>query len=108
MEIREPWFSEIKNGNKIIEGRLAKNKFLNIRVGDRISVTNEFGDNIVLRMIDIRRYSTFHEMLLFEKIENVLPGVDTIEEGVKIYHKFYSEKDEKNYGVLAFEVCYEN
>jgi len=43
-------------------------------------------------------------MLKKEGIENVLPGVKNIEEGVQIYRQFYSEEREKKYGVVAIEV----
>jgi len=29
-----------------------------------------------------------------KKLEKCLPGIDTIEEGIKIYHNFYSVNDE--------------
>ncbi|XP_061947366.1 uncharacterized protein LOC133670769 isoform X2 [Populus nigra] len=36
-----------------------------------------------------------------ESLEKVLPGVKTVEEGVKIYRKFYAEEKEVSNGVLA-------
>ena len=43
-------------------------------------------------------------MLEREGIERVLPGVHNIEEGVRIYRQFYTEEEEKNYGVVAIEI----
>jgi ASC-1-like (ASCH) protein len=40
-------------------------------------------------------------MIVNCKLQNVLPGIETIDEGVKIYRNFYSESDEKKYGVVA-------
>ncbi|CAK9184860.1 unnamed protein product [Ilex paraguariensis] len=40
-------------------------------------------------------------MLQAESLAKVLPGVETVEEGVKIYRKFYSLEKEKSNGVLA-------
>jgi hypothetical protein len=43
-------------------------------------------------------------MLQAEIISNVLPDISSIEEGVKVYRKFYTEEREKSYGVLAISV----
>lgn len=43
-------------------------------------------------------------MLEKEGFENVLFGVKSIEEGVKVYWKFYLEEKEKKYGVVVIEV----
>lgn len=43
-------------------------------------------------------------MLEVEGLAKVLPGVETIEEGVQIYRKFYSEEKERSNGVLAIQV----
>ncbi|XP_041993922.1 uncharacterized protein LOC121744447 [Salvia splendens] len=40
-------------------------------------------------------------MLEVENLENILPGVSSIEEGVQIYRNFYSEEKERSNGVLA-------
>uniref|UniRef100_A0A1D1Z4C7 Homeobox protein SIX5 n=1 Tax=Anthurium amnicola TaxID=1678845 RepID=A0A1D1Z4C7_9ARAE len=43
-------------------------------------------------------------MLEAETLTNVLPGVKTIEEGVRIYRNFYTEEREKSNGVLAISL----
>jgi ASC-1-like (ASCH) protein len=35
-------------------------------------------------------------MIEEEGIENVLPNISSIDEGVKIYHQYYTSNDEKN------------
>ncbi|OEL37402.1 hypothetical protein BAE44_0001578 [Dichanthelium oligosanthes] len=52
----------------------------------------------------VRKYSSFSEMLQAEIISNVLPGISSIEEGVKVYRKFYTQEKEITYGVLAISV----
>ncbi|KAG5530673.1 hypothetical protein RHGRI_025590 [Rhododendron griersonianum] len=63
-----------------------------------------FNKCLVLQVQDVRRYASFLEMLEAESLTKVLPGVQTIEEGVQIYRKFYSEEKEKLNGVLAIGV----
>ena len=41
-------------------------------------------------------------MLKSETLEKVLPNVESINDGVDIYHQYYSAEDEAKYGVLAF------
>ena len=43
-------------------------------------------------------------LLKKEKIENCLPGIDSIENGVKVYRKYYSEKEEQEYRVIALRL----
>lgn len=94
------WFGGIVIGDKKVEGRSLKDKFKNLNVGDKITFTD--GDNKYHAVVNkLTNYNSFREMLISEKIENVLPEVLTIEEGCEIYRKFYSEDLEKKYGVLA-------
>ncbi|KAJ6741266.1 RNA-BINDING ASCH DOMAIN PROTEIN [Salix purpurea] len=58
---------------------------------------------LVLKGEDVHRYASFSKMLQAESLEKVLPGVKTVEEGVEIYRKFYTEEKEMSIGVLA--VC---
>jgi ASC-1-like (ASCH) protein len=43
-------------------------------------------------------------MLKQHRIGNVLPGIKTIDEGIDIYSKFYSEPNVLKYGVLAIKL----
>ncbi|PNX84224.1 RNA-binding ASCH domain protein, partial [Trifolium pratense] len=43
-------------------------------------------------------------MLETENLGEVLPGVESVEEGVKIYRRFYTEEKEQTNGVLAITV----
>ncbi|MDV3103805.1 ASCH domain-containing protein [Thermococcus waiotapuensis] len=100
MGLQEEYLRAIAEGRKKIEGRLYDEKRQGIKPGDTII----FEDKLMCVVKDVRVYSSFREMLESEGIENVLPGVKDVEEGVKIYRKFYSEEKEKKYGVVAIEV----
>jgi hypothetical protein len=44
-------------------------------------------------------------MLKVEGLAKVLPGVESIEEGVQVYRNFYSEEKERMNGVVAIRVA---
>ncbi|MCD6558910.1 MAG: ASCH domain-containing protein [Palaeococcus sp.] len=100
MGLQEEYLRLIKEGKKRIEGRLYDEKRRRIKEGDIII----FEGKLRAKVKALRVYSSFKEMLKKEGIENVLPGVKNIEEGVQIYRQFYSEEREKKYGVVAIEV----
>jgi len=100
MGLKEEYLDLIRDGKKKVEGRLYDEKRRQINPGDAIV----FEGKLKVRVKSIRRYSSFKEMLEREGIERVLPGVHNIEEGVRIYRQFYTEEEEKNYGVVAIEI----
>ncbi|XVF65642.1 hypothetical protein PTKIN_Ptkin09bG0265500 [Pterospermum kingtungense] len=102
LHVQEPFFSKIRDGLKKIEGRCAIGEYKNIEPGSIILVNK----CLVLEVQDVHRYPTFSEMLEAESLSQVLPGVKSIEEGVQIYRKFYTEEKERSNGVLA--ICVSN
>ena len=72
--------------------------------GDILNITNNelgFERKYEIKITSIHKYNTFSEYLEKEKVENCLPGIDTIEEGVKVYYKYYSKIDEEKYKIVA-------
>jgi ASC-1-like (ASCH) protein len=101
----EPWFGYLKSGQKTIEGRLKRGKYAKIKPGDRIKVCNkDESDEVEVRVIGIREYPSFQEMLTAEPVEKILPDVSRVEDGLAVYRKFYNEDEEKECGVIAIEV----
>jgi ASC-1-like (ASCH) protein len=101
----EPWFGYLKSGQKSIEGRLKRGKYAMIQVGDRMEVNNEDESDIVaVEVMGVREYLSFKAMLLSEPIDKVLPGISDINEALSIYRRFYSEDEEKKFGVVAIEI----
>ena len=43
-----------------------------------------------------------------EGINKCLPGIKSIDEGVKIYRQFYSKDDENQYKIIAFGLVFLN
>ena len=105
--LSEPWFSLIKLGIKKCEGRLKKGDFAEIKKSDYIKFeNNEFGFERNFRVIitSIHNYNSFEEYLLNETLEKCLPGIDTIEQGINIYYKYYKKDDEDKYKIIAIRL----
>jgi ASC-1-like (ASCH) protein len=100
MNVDDIWFSHILEGRKTIEGRLCKGKYKFIKRDDDIIINQKLRKNIS----NVRFYPSFEEYLRNEELNNCLPGIETIEEGIMIYRKFYTKKDEKTYGIVAIEL----
>jgi ASC-1-like (ASCH) protein len=105
--LSEPWFTLIKLGKKKVEGRLNKSSFAKMNKGDIIKFTNsdfnmfrEFSVIILKKIV----YNSFKEYLESETLHRCLPGIDKIDQGVALYHSFYSKQDEKKYKVVAIKI----
>ncbi|XP_050255762.1 uncharacterized protein LOC126701599 isoform X3 [Quercus robur] len=100
LHVQEPFFSQLKDGKKTIEGRCAIGDYNRIGSGTLI----RFNKCVVFEVQDTHWYASFSEMLGAESLAKVLPGVETIEEGIQIYRNFYTEEREKTNGVLAIRI----
>jgi ASC-1-like (ASCH) protein len=49
-------------------------------------------------------YKDFHTFLTKEKLEKCLPGIDTIVDGLTVYHKYFSKEKETEYGIVAIRI----
>ncbi|KAF7805333.1 protein SHORT-ROOT-like [Senna tora] len=97
LHVQEPFFTQLKDGMKTIEGRCAAGNYKRIATGALLL----FNKCLVLEVEDVHSYTSFSEMLEAESLQKVLPGVKTIEEGVRVYRKFYTEEKERSNGVVA-------
>ena len=101
--IKQPWFDLIKNNKKTIEGRLDKGMFANLKKGDDITFVNG-NEKLNIKVSNIRKYKSFMEMIEVEGLDNILPTIKSVKEGAEIYNKYYPEKDQEKFGVLAIEL----
>ena len=86
-KLQEPWFGLIQTGVKKVEGRPNKGDFAEMDVGDNVEWTNDLtGKNrrLLTKIVGIRRYNTFYDMIETEGLNNVLPatgaGIHTVKE----------------------------
>lgn len=93
---QDPWFTFLKNGIKTIEGRKYSEKYQKLKKGDIIEFYKN-GDSFKAQIIDIKVYENLDEYLNKNDLNNILPGVKSIEEGRKIYTGFTSEEELKKY-----------
>lgn len=56
-----------------------------------------------INITSVHKYNSFCEYLEKEKLEKCLPSIDTIEDGIKVYYKYYSkeDEDEDKYKIIA-------
>lgn len=107
--VSEPWFSLIKCGLKTTEGRLNKGDFAEMKRGDIITFTNDEMASLGTRSFQVRitskrHYTSFEEYLQGETLKRALPPIDTIENGVAVYHQYYTPEDAAKFGIVAIRI----
>ncbi len=106
---------DIIAGRKIIEGRLNRGKFAEYSVGDIVSLRRDHRDTrgilkdgerdaAQVKIIAIRHYKTFIEMIESENYRFVIPSASSSKEAAAIYDDYYSIEDQNKHGVLAIEI----
>lgn len=105
--LMEKYIRLIKQGKKPVEARVAIPMFENWQAGDTIRFFSRRNPRIevIVKIVGKNRYKTFRQMLEAESVENLIPEVNSINEGERLYLKIpkYAER-EKLYGVLAFRL----
>ncbi|KAG4955509.1 hypothetical protein JHK84_041490 [Glycine max] len=86
--VQEPFFSQLNDGLKTIEGR--------IKSGNLIL----FNKSVVFEVQGVRRYPTFFAMLEAESLGKVLPGVESSEEGELILKELSYEGVQSLLGLM--------
>lgn len=107
----------IRTGQKTVEGRLGKPRFLQMKEGDTITVREDMwkdgemigsrDDALQLKVTQVLYFESFKEMLEAINYEAAVPTAKTLADAISKYAEFYSPKDEEEYGVVAlfFEVA---
>jgi ASC-1-like (ASCH) protein len=100
------YFELIRLGLKTVEGRIDTKKFEVLQPGDKISFTStQTQDTLICIVKYIHRYNDFESMLIHEGIENMLPGVKDLKEGVAIYESLPEYKEKvKKIGAVAIKI----
>ena len=106
--VQDPWFTLIREGLKVVEGRLNKGRFSKLNAGDIVHwevAGKQQKPRCSTNIVKIVHYPSFEAMLRTETIERVLPGVPDVESGVKVYRQFYTKAQERKQGVLAIHMA---
>lgn len=102
----------IRNGEKTVEVRLGKPRFLRIQEGDQVSIREDFWyEGKVLESLSHALEITITEVLYFESLQEAFAAIDfqaavptaqNVDEAIAKCREFYSKEDEAEYGVAVF------
>lgn len=98
--IQEPYKTFMENGQKTVEWRLYKWKFIQIKNWDILQL-EEWWAYLVL---STKLYESFEQMLIWEWIQNLLPDKIQILDWLNEYYKLYTQDEEKLYWVVAIRL----
>lgn len=107
MHVAEPYHSLIKSGRKPVEGRKMSPKWLQIKVGDIITMTCENKESFNVLVTGITKYfsdDSLKDYLIGETLERCLPGITSIEEGKNIYLQWSTKEEIDKYGMMGIQV----
>ena len=98
MRIKRRFFDLILSGEKTLEVRVLYPNLRSIQKGELINLNNQ----ATIRIRDVRKYSTFEEMLSKEEVSRIVPGSNR-EELLRLLKSLYPPHKEQ-LGVLVLEV----
>lgn len=103
MKLQEDPFERIKSGTKTVEFRLYDEKRQTIQIGDEIEFSKlpELQEKLLVKVIDLYREDSFEK--LFKKVF-VGEDEEKIIEKAKSMNRFYTPKQEKEYGVVGIKI----
>jgi ASC-1-like (ASCH) protein len=101
----------IRIGEKTVEARLGKPRFLKMEIGDILSIREDIWidgkiigtqkDRMRIKITQILYFETFKEMFQSVNFKSAVPTANNIQEAIDRYAEFYSKEDEKKYGVVT-------
>lgn len=104
MRLTKGPFEKVQNGTKVIESRLFDSKRKLINPGDEIlfRLADDETQKVRTRVIAIFRYRSFKELMT--DFPASMFGGDSTEDLLAEIRSFYSEEEEKAYGVVGVKV----
>jgi len=101
----EDVFEVIKKGIKNVEVRVNDEKRRRMKIGDEIVFLKRplEQEKIRIKIIDLKTYANFNELVKHYNIERLYLNTFTKEEFVKLLGRFYSEEEQEKFGVVAIE-----
>jgi ASC-1-like (ASCH) protein len=107
MKLNPSPFERIKNGSKKVEIRLFDEKRQKLKVNELIQFSNLENpeERIIVEILNLTRFSTFHELLLNTPMEKFgYSQSHNIQKFLESIYTIYTKTQEETYGVLAIEV----
>jgi ASC-1-like (ASCH) protein len=96
--LSSPWYEYVASSQKKYEGRCYQKKVLEYKEGDTIQFKHHTDGSKPVLEVKIKQilcFPTFENALQSLNTAEILPGVQTIEEGVKIYYQYVSLKTQQ-------------
>ena len=95
----------IQSGKKTVEGRIATPKYRSFSTGDTLTFKTTGIDVLSTKIMELKCFTSFENMLSYFGVQACLPGLVTIEEAVKVYRSLpgYKEK-ESQFGVIGIRI----
>jgi ASC-1-like (ASCH) protein len=107
IQLNNPWFDHVLNGEKIYEGRCFWKQVLNYKIGDILKISHYTDHNRVpyyAKIVEIIKFETFEAALKNVQLDLVLPNVKSIQEGIEIYKKYYKLMTQIENGVCLLKL----
>lgn len=96
LTMKKKYIHQIKSGEKTVEGRIFKDRILKYQVGDRLRFyyVSNAQDDVVCRIVKLKKFSSFQEMLVKAGFKACIPEASSSEEALAIYDSIpgYREK----------------
>lgn len=86
--VKEPWGGHIRRRTKTAEGRLDVGKWAQVRPGDVLEIRLDDGAVVRRTVARVDRYGDVRSALERD-LNALLPGVESVYEGLRIYGAFY-------------------
>ncbi len=101
MRIKQKYFDLIESGKKTLEVRVGYESIRRIKVGERIQLGCHVSNQEV-KVIGVRNYSTFEDMLAIEDWKLIVPDAKSKGETFALLRQIYP-KDKEVLGVIVLE-----
>lgn len=106
--LNSPWYEFVRDGKKLYEGRSAKNDVTKYAAGDLLEIrhhVNNTSPAYTKKIVSLTLFRDFRAALTSLGLGTVLPGVETIDEGVKVYYRYVSQTTQDTHGVCMIELA---
>ncbi len=109
MRLADEPFEKIWRKEKTVEIRLNDEKRKEIKVGDKIKFHRLSDENnvIITGVVALHRFATFRDLFSSALFSKTGCGNMTVDSATESMYRFYSMKQEKQYGVLGIEIALE-
>jgi len=107
MTLNSPWYELVRDGIKTYEGRCNWKTTKEYKIGDTLEISHHVDKThptYCVKIIDILHFKDFEEALQTLGLENTLPTIKTIDDGISIYHQYHKQSTQDTHGVCMIHV----